>query len=187
MPGENTEEGREPRCLLLEAGEDVPNHPWLPVLHYQGVMPPEQRDDAASWFERRFTANGWGGLWRNGIFAFPHYHSTAHEALGIARGHASVRLGGVRGTTVELRAGDLVVLPAGTGHQRLRATPDLLVIGAYPPGQSWDLLRGHEDVEQARKRIAAVPLPPTDPLFGSDGPLIRLWRAALPHHQDRRS
>lgn len=177
----------EPRLFRLEPGPDVPNHPELPVLVYEGVVPAQRMRDAASFFEERFAASGWGGTWRNGIYAFPHYHSTAHEALGIARGSAIVRLGGAGGVTVEVKAGDLLVLPAGTGHERLSSSPDLLVVGAYPPGQRFDLLRGGEDVEGARRRIAAVPLPPTDPLFGPEGPLIRLWRAAPPRRPDRRS
>jgi len=187
MPGGGGKERTEPRCLWLEPGPDVPNHPELPVLVYEGVVPAERMRDAATFFEECFAASGWGGSWRNGIFAFPHYHSTAHEALGIARGRATVRLGGARGVTVEVKAADLLVLPAGTGHERLASSPDLLVVGAYPPGQRWDLLRGGEDVDGARRRIASVPLPPTDPLFGPEGPLIRLWRAAPPRRPDRRS
>jgi uncharacterized protein YjlB len=69
------------------------------------------------------------------------------------------------------------VLPAGTGHQRLSATPDLLVIGAYPPDGHYDLCRGTA-AEHARAlgTIPRVPVPETDPLFGADGPLPKLWR-----------
>jgi uncharacterized protein YjlB len=169
----------EPRCLWLGPGEDVPNNPELPVLLYEAVAPVGSREQTAAFFERRFAGNGWGGCWRNGIFAFPHYHSTAHEALGIACGRAKLRLGGRGGVTVEVKACDLLVLPAGTGHERLEAASDLLVIGAYPPGQDWDLLRGGEDVAAARARIRRLPLPPTDPLFGPNGPLVQLWRPRM--------
>lgn len=170
----------EPRCLWLRPGDDVPNNPDLPVLLYEGVAPAGSCEQTAVFFERRFAAHGWGGCWRNGIFAFPHYHSTAHEALGIACGRATLRLGGMGGVTVEVNARDLLVLPAGTGHERLRATPDLLVIGAYPPGQDWDLLRHGEEITAARERIKRLPLPSTDPLFGPNGPLLRLWRTGAP-------
>ena len=69
------------------------------------------------------------------------------------------------------------MLPAGTGHQCLSATPDLLVIGAYPPDGHYDLCRGSK-AEHARAlgTIPRVPLPQTDPVFGEDGPLTKLWR-----------
>jgi uncharacterized protein YjlB len=115
-------------------------------------------------------------MWRDGIYPFHHFHSTAHEALGIVRGRVRVMLGGPGGAELDLVAGDAVVLPAGTGHRNLGASPDLLVIGAYPPGQVPDLRRGAPDeLEASRARILAVPLPPTDPLAGADGPLVALW------------
>lgn len=112
---------------------DIPNHPHWPMIVYQGVIG-EGGADAASTFETIFAENGWGDGWRNGIFAFPHYHSNAHEVLGIAQGEATVRFGGRNGRELRVSQGDAVLLPAGTGHQRLRSSADLLVIGAYPPG-----------------------------------------------------
>ena len=71
--------------------------------------------------------------------------------------------------------GDVLVLPAGTGHCNA-GSADLLVIGAYPDGMSWDLRRGdpaeHEEVLQ---NIAGVPLPKADPVEGADGSLLNLW------------
>ena len=133
---------------------------------------------SAEMLERTFERNGWGhGMWRNGIYPFPHYHSMIHEVLGIARGRARVRFGGARGEELEVAAGDVAVLPAGTGHQRLSATSDLLVIGAYPPSGRYDLCRGTAaEHTRARAAIPHVPLPETDPLFGAAGPLTRLWR-----------
>ena len=165
----------EPESIALVRDERLPDNPLLPVLVYRQVLDPAAGDPAAA-FAALFAAHGWGGIWRNGIFAFPHYHASAHEVLGIARGRVRLRLGGVRDIRLEARAGDALVLPAGTSHQNLGSSPDLLVIGAYPPGQDWDLLYGRpEEREIARARIARVPLPPTDPLFGRDGPLLRLW------------
>lgn len=154
----------------------IPNNPRLPMLVYAGVL--AGTSDAASAFERRFADHGWGGTWRDGVFPFPHFHSDAHEVLGIARGRARVRFGGDHGVVLEVEAGDAVVLPAGTGHQNLGSSPDLLVVGAYPAGQEdYDLCRGDpREIERARARIAQVPLPPGDPLHGADGPLTRLWR-----------
>jgi uncharacterized protein YjlB len=72
------------------------------------------------------------------------------------------------------------VLPAGTGHKRQAASDDLLVIGAYPTGQEhYDLRRGDpEELEEAERNIAAVPLPATDPVDGAEGPLVESWALA---------
>jgi uncharacterized protein YjlB len=59
--------------------------------------------------------------------------------LGVASGSVRVRLGGDSGKTVVLRAGDVVVVPAGVAHKSEGASPDLVVVGAYPQGQSPDM------------------------------------------------
>lgn len=162
--------------LELAPGDDVPNSP-LPVLLYRAAFP--SADDRAVRIERAFHAHGWRGLWRNGIFAYHHFHDNAHEVLGIARGHAVVQLGGAAGPEVTLDAGDVVVLPAGTGHKRLSASADLLVIGGYPAGQERpSLLEGGDSTPGVAARCAAVPLPDGDPVEGADGALTRLWRVA---------
>jgi len=143
---------------------------WLIALAVAGLA------DPAVQFERAFAANGWGRAWRNGIYDFLHFHTRAHEVLGIARGQASVEFGGANGRTFEVGPGDVVVLPAGTGHRRLSASADLLVVGAYPDNGGFDQKRpGAIDLADARAAIAAVPLPDADPLFGRDGPLPKLW------------
>ena len=114
--------------------------------------------------------------WRNGIYDYVHYHSGTHEVLGIARGHARVRFGGNSGKVVELQAGDVAILPAGTGHQSLNASKDLLVVGAYPRGGKYDECRGsRQEHERALKSIPKVPLPAEDPVYGADGPLMKAW------------
>lgn len=152
----------------------VPNNPRLPVMLIRGALgqPDEQRIHAL------YRTNGWGGAWTGQIYEFHHYHSNAHEALAVAAGEARLKLGGPEGREVEVSAGDLVVLPAGTGHQRLASSDDFAVCGAYPAGQeNRDLLRAtEENYREASARVAAVPLPRTDPLYGADGPLVRLWR-----------
>ena len=151
----------------------VPNNS-LPLVVYRGAL--EESGDRATACERMFDRNGWPGAWRNGIYGHHHYHSTAHEVLGIAAGHARVRLGGESGTTVELRAGDVVVIPAGVAHKRETASPDLLVIGSYPCGQSPDICRAEPRAhDKAQQRIATVPLPAADPVTGSAEPLLACW------------
>ncbi len=154
--------------LLLPRGDDAPNNPRLPVLLHRGALP--AGDPAAA--EALFARHGWRPAWRDGIYPFLHYHPNAHEALAIARGRVRVRLGGKAGVTLDLEAGDIVVLPAGTGHQNLDHSRDLLVVGAYPPGEEEpEQLRDDPDeIEEARQRIASLADPPADPVTGRPYP-----------------
>jgi uncharacterized protein YjlB len=159
--------------MLRFSGDGAIPNSSLPVLVYRGVDAAQE----AAVAERAFAANDWRGAWRNGIYPFHHFHSTAHEVLAIVAGRASVTLGGPQGETVEVSRGDVLVLPAGTGHYNAGSSADLLVVGAYPGGMSWDLRRGDPaEYAEVQANIAAVPVPATDPVGGADGALPRLWR-----------
>jgi uncharacterized protein YjlB len=154
----------------------IPNNPVFPVLFYPRAFDLAGARDPAGRIETIVRANGWGKCWRNGIYGYPHYHSRIHEALAVARGHASVRIGGQRGEVFTIEAGDAVVLPAGTGHQCLDSSDDFLAVGAYPGDGVYDLCLGSRpEYERALVKIPGVPRPDTDPFFGRDGPLIREW------------
>ncbi len=154
----------------------IPNNPDLPLVLYRGGIDLAGSPDPEAVIEKTFAANGWGNMWRNGIYPYVHFHSMIHEAMGIARGRATVRFGGDNGEDIEITPGDVVILPAGTGHQRLSQTPELVVIGAYPPSGKYDLCRGSRpDHAKAIVTIPKVPRPATDPIFGGNGPLIFLW------------
>ena len=156
----------------------IPNNPALPLVLYRGGIHLGGSPDPEDMIEKAFGANGWGDIWRNGIYPYPHYHSMIHEAMGVARGRATVLFGGKKGREIEIVPGDVVVLPAGTGHQCLKQTPTLVVIGAYPPTGKYNLCRGSKNEHaKALVTIPKVPLPATDPVFGRAGPLIELWRA----------
>jgi uncharacterized protein YjlB len=162
--------------LRFGESDGVPNNPALPVVIHHGV---EQIVDDPSVCERLFGSNGWGGSWRDGIFPFHHFHSNAHEVLGIVSGQAQVTLGGPGGAELSVGAGDVLILPAGTVHKRESSGAGLLVIGAYPPGQeNYDLRRGDPaELEEVKRNIAAVALPEADPVGGVDGPLLGAWGA----------
>jgi uncharacterized protein YjlB len=154
-------------------GDDgaIPNS-RLPVVVYHGVSAAQD----PSRCEELFASNQWLGSWRDGIFPFHHFHSTAHEALGIVSGEATVMLGGPSGRELSIQAGDVLVLPAGTGHCNAGSSADLLVIGAYPDGMDWDLRRGDPtERDQVLANIAAVPPPKRDPVQGDLGPLLECW------------
>jgi uncharacterized protein YjlB len=143
------------------AGDRIPNHPRFPVLVYRGVPEASSPEAARAVFDR----HGWGGSWVNGVFDFHHFHSNAHEALAVVQGTATIELGGPQGEAFDVAAGDVLVLPAGTGHRRRSASGGFTVVGAYPRGQEdYDLLREADDA--ARERIAALPAPPEDPVGG---------------------
>lgn len=155
----------------------TPNHPRWPVIIYWNVVQLPRTLDPAAVMEELFESNDWGKSWRNGIYDYLHYHSSVHEVLGIARGSAKVRLGGDRGRTFKLSAGDVVILPAGTGHQGLAASKDFLVVGAYPASGKYDECGpGAEEHDRSIKSIEKVKRPRKDPLFGAEGPLLKLWK-----------
>jgi uncharacterized protein YjlB len=166
-----------PIALMFADDGSIPNNPRLPMLLYRDAVDLSGSPDPEMMIEKVFARHGWGGLWRNGIYPYVHYHSMIHEALGIARGRAKVRFGGEAGEVLDIGAGDVVVLPAGTGHQCLWAAPELVVIGAYPRGGKYNLCRGSKaEHAKAIKTIAKVPPPDSDPVLGQDGPLVELWR-----------
>jgi uncharacterized protein YjlB len=166
-----------PETYLFEDDGSIPNNPALPLLIYRNGISLAGTPDAEARIGEVLKDNGWVGIWRNGIYPYVHYHSQIHEALVIARGRAKVRFGGAGGEELDVAPGDVIVLPAGTGHQCLWESPDLSVIGAYPTSGKYDLCRGSKfEREQALRSIPEVPLPDTDPVTGGAGPLIELWR-----------
>jgi uncharacterized protein YjlB len=168
----------ELETLQLSRNGWVPNNDRLPVLIYRDALD-VSASDPASRFEQVFIRNGWPPQWRNGIYNFHHYHSTAHEVLGIAGGQGQIILGGPGGHELTVNAGDILVLPAGTGHCRLDCTSDFLVVGAYPPRQSWDICRSAPS-QVERDRMRTLPFPISDPLAGSTGALTKLWHLPSP-------
>jgi uncharacterized protein YjlB len=162
----------EPRAELLGDTGEFPNS-RLPVLVYASVL---SDGDLASSFEALFERHRWTGSWRNGLYRQHHFHSTAHEVLGVYRGSVDVRLGGPDGTLVTLRAGDVAVIPAGVAHKNERQSSDFAVVGAYPAGTGPDMQYGKPgERPRVDRNIAAMAAPELDPVQGAGGALTRLW------------
>lgn len=162
-------------ALLLPVNDRFPRHPRLSPLLYRGAFKTRTPEEGAHAFERVFHLNGWRNGWRDTVYDYDHYHSSAHEVLGCYRGSAELQLGGEGGPVVTLSAGDVLLLPAGTAHRKLSARDDFQVVGCYAEGRDYDMLTGDSDAErkEAHASIHALPLPEKDPLFGEDGPLMR--------------
>ncbi len=165
-----------PEAFHLPANDWIPNNARLPVLVYRRAVPLVGSDPAAR-FEQLFSQNGWPPHWRDGVYDFHHFHPSTHEVLGFAGGRARVMLGGPPpiGREVEVEAGDVVVLPAGTAHCKIEASADFLVVGAYPPNQDTGISRKALS-EAERQAMLAVEFPRSDPLTGAGGPLTQLWK-----------
>jgi len=176
----------QPQQLNFKDDSIFPNSP-LPLLLYQRAIITDA-EDPASIFEQRFAENDWTNSWRDGVYSFSHYHSTSHEVLGVYSGAATLRLGGGHGKNVEIHAGDVIVIPAGVAHQNIGAGDDFGVVGAYPDGRHWDLLRGLPgERPKADHNIAALPMPKNDPIYGAEGPLRRIWNSLTPNRNRSRT
>lgn len=166
---------------VLQDDGTYPNNGQLPLMVYQGALSLPDRG-APALIEELFQANCWAGSWRDGVYGFHHYHSTAHEVLGVYAGSATVQFGGEQGIVLSVNPGDVVIIPAGVAHKNLGASPDFRVVGAYPLGQRPDMNTGRPgERPQADRAIADVPLPQADPVYGSGGPLLQHWSAPETH------
>jgi uncharacterized protein YjlB len=157
--------------LTFGPGGQVPNNQTFAVVVYRNVG----TDFHSADFEAIFSRNGWSGIWRNGVFDYHHYHSGAHEVLGVGRGEATLQIGGPEGKILDVTRGDCLILPAGTGHMKLRSSADFQVVGAYPPGQKADIQTSAPSAEML-ERIRSLPKPETDPVHGTAGGLMEIWR-----------
>jgi len=171
----------KPGIQTLQIPDDgiFPNNNTLPLILMQLVFDPTAKNLVRA-IEKTFHANAWGRSWRNGIYNFHHYHSTAHEVLGLYAGRVKAQFGGPDGQMVSAEAGDVIIIPAGVSHKNIEQSSDFRCVGAYPGGQSPDMQYGRPDERpQVDQNIGSVPFPKTDPVFGEDGPLLEIWGKAL--------
>ncbi len=149
----------------------IPNNPFLDVILYPAIFKENPEE-----IEIVFNKHNWTNSWVNGVFDYHHYHSNTHEVLGVQSGSATLQLGGETGRALRVTKGDVVLLPAGTGHKKLEASSDFRIVGAYPGGVSHNLKTGKvEERPYVLEDIQNTPLPKTDPVFGAKGPVIDKW------------
>lgn len=168
--------GRRTTAFFRDDGL-IPNNPNWPLVVYRAAVSLPRSLDPAAVFEVLFKSNEWRDSWRDGIYDYLHYHSRIHEVLGVARGTAKVRFGGKDGRTLSVKAGDSIIIPAGTGHQCLSASRTFLVVGAYPRSGTYDecgpTIKEHD---RGVRNVRKVQRPRTDPVFGATGPLLEIWK-----------
>ncbi len=165
----------KPEQFLFEDDGKIPNS-RLPLLIYHQAFD-EKGIRGAEWLEEMFKQNNWTNSWRWGVYSYHHYHSNTHEVLGVYSGNATLHMGGENGTKIRVKMGDIIVIPAGTSHKNISCSSDFAVVGAYPNAMDSDLLKGNPgERPKADKNIATVPIPETDPLYGHDDGLIKIWK-----------
>jgi uncharacterized protein YjlB len=162
------------RHLLADDGQ-FPNNALLPLLVYPAVLQLPAKA-YGQMVEEIFESNVWNNTWQDSVYDFHHYHSTAHEVLGIFRGSARIQFGGPSGVMLLLEKGDVVIIPAGVAHKAIDVYDNFTCVGSYPKGQEYDMNYGHShERAQALENIRTLPLPKADPVFGYDGPLLANW------------
>lgn len=114
--------------------------------------------------------------WRYTMYSTSHFHSTSHEVLGIASGEARLCFGHEDNpdhVEAVLKAGDVVVMPAGVAHRLL---DDLKggfeMVGCYPKGCNWDMCYGKKGEEKNVAGIKKLGWFERDPVYGDKGPAL---------------
>ncbi|KAK0379515.1 hypothetical protein CMEL01_16516 [Colletotrichum melonis] len=180
----------QPEAYPLKRTAHCPNND-LPVLIYRDVLQPLNEESASE----RLQRHGWEkkGTW--GTISLKHFHPNTHECYGVFQGSSELVFGeGVSddvgsGVRCIVRAGDVVVVPAGVGHASVskaegaadpvEGEPEYRYVGVYPKGSPhYKYEIGKKKLEEKSgllEEVSAVPVPPNDPLYGIDGPLVRIW------------
>jgi uncharacterized protein YjlB len=171
--------GKVVRDYLLKGNLTFPNS-TLPVLHYINVLKIPAL--LAGWqIKRQFAKNGWTNAWTAGIYTFHHYHSNTHEVLGVIKGETTICLGGDDGIKINVKKGDVVVIPAGVSHKNMGDENAVVCVGAYPHGANYNMNYGKPGERPAADHlIAKVAIPVKDPVFGSKKVLHEFWAPTKP-------
>lgn len=162
---------------IINPLENFPNNPNYPFLIYKKALifnkaEPEDVKDF-------MTKNKWHRPWIDKIFKYHHYHSNTHETLIIFAGQCKLQIGGEEGEIFKIEEGDAIIFPAGVSHKNknIEASKDFKTVGAYPWDIEYDMKYGKaSELVEAKKTIATVGLPETDPIYGKNGPLFNYWK-----------
>lgn len=153
--------------FIIKPSPPFPNNPSVPLTIYLNAfdIPPVSPDR----IEMIFRGNGWINSWRNGVYSFHHFHSTAHEALGCYNGWARIKFGGPEGITIDLNCGDAVLIPAGVSHRLIESKAGFHVVGAYPRGMIPDMCKGDaKEYEFLFQKVFSHSPPPSPPVTDQD-------------------
>ncbi|KAH7086448.1 hypothetical protein FB567DRAFT_71322 [Paraphoma chrysanthemicola] len=172
-----------PEQYTLPGSAYVPNN-ILPVLIYRDVLStPIDPEKVKQLCER----NGWEKRGEWGEINIPHFHPNTHECYAIIRGSSLFAVGRAKddndtdGVEVNVRTGDVMVLPAGVSHRSLSSEDDFRYIGVYPeaaPRWRNNYCGGKENMNALLEEINKVPIPDSDPVLGANGPLCQIWKTA---------
>ena len=107
--------------------------------------------------------------------------------LGIYTGIARIQVGGHEGPQINVGVGDVLLIPAGVAHKSSESSDDFKCVGAYPPGQHYDINYGEvEERPKADQNIRKVPLPKSDPVYGLKGGVTDHWTKRNPKRQKQK-
>lgn len=171
--------------LLVENNGMYPNAAsGLPVVHYHPFDTGSEEAPAAidpSHLEQLLASNGFAPRWRFPMYEFDHFHTNTHELLVPFRGKATIMLGG--GThSLEVRSGDVLLVPAGVAHRSVKRTPDFCMVGAYPHGVAQSDLTTDEDPAHVERIVGlGLGFVGSDPVYGlrRGSPLAEAWNLQL--------
>ncbi len=163
--------------LFLLGNDGIfPNNSSLPIIIYRSILKLPMWGPANA-LRRIFISNNWKNEWKNNIYDCHHYHSNTHEVLGVYKGETTIILGGENGQIVDLKKGDVIIIPAGVAYKNLKPKSPFKCVGAYPEGREYDMNYGRiGERPQTDENIKKVPLPSQDPVFGyKKGELQKQW------------
>jgi len=150
-------------AFILPERDWLPDDLTFPVVHYSGVAQADCETTGKA-FENAFARNAWPPQWHDGVYDYRRCHSTAHEVLGVPAGSATLTLDGLDGGMCRLNRAMRSHWNGTLQHHDERQLPG----GGRISGRTGpDMPRG--PTEEARKRMASLPLPHSDPITGGTG------------------